>query len=441
VSKGEVYMKTNKSLLADRNQHIPQGPFNVHPIFVEKAKGAILTDVEGKEYIDFAGGIGVNNVGHCNEEVLKAVQDQIQKYIHTCFHVVMYEPYVELAKRLNEITPGNFPKKTMFVNSGAEAVENAVKIARHATGRQSTIAFEDAFHGRTLLALSLTSKMKPYKYGFAPYAPEIYRMPYAYCYRCAFGLEYPSCEIRCAYFLRDFFHTHISAEQVAALIVEPVLGEGGFVVPPKEYFKILHKICQDNGIVFIADEVQTGFGRTGKMFAMEHYEVAPDIITLAKSIAGGFPLSAVTGKAELMDHPQVGGLGGTYAGNPVACRAALAVLDQFEKKNLLTRGEQIGKKVLEKFLEFKEIYSVIGDVRGLGAMVGMELVTDRKTKEPATTLTKQLVAICRDKGLLMISAGTHSNIIRPLMPLVITDEQLERGLSIIEESLSELSLT
>ncbi|MBM4351115.1 MAG: 4-aminobutyrate--2-oxoglutarate transaminase [Deltaproteobacteria bacterium] len=434
-------MKTNKSLLADRNQHIPQGPFNVHPIFVEKAKGAILTDVEGNEYIDFAGGIGVNNVGHCNEEVLKAVQDQIQKYIHTCFHVVMYEPYVELAKRLNEITPGNFPKKTMFVNSGAEAVENAVKIARHATGRQSTIAFEDAFHGRTLLALSLTSKMKPYKYGFAPYAPEIYRMPYAYCYRCAFGLEYPSCEIRCAYFLRDFFHTHICSEQVAALIVEPVLGEGGFVVPPKEYFKILHKICQDNGIVFIADEVQTGFGRTGKMFAMEYYEVAPDIITLAKSIAGGFPLGAITGKAELMDHPQVGGLGGTYAGNPVACRAALAVLDQFEKKNLLTRAEQIGKRVSEKFLEFKEIYSVIGDVRGLGAMVGMELVTDRKTKEPATTLTKQLVTICRDKGLLMISAGTHSNIIRPLMPLVITDEQLERGLSIIEESLSEFSLT
>jgi len=434
-------MKTNKSLLADRNQHIPQGPFNVHPIFVEKAKGAILTDVEGNEYIDFAGGIGVNNVGHCNEEVLKAVQDQIQKYIHTCFHVVMYEPYVELAKRLNEITPGNFPKKTMFVNSGAEAVENAVKIARHATGRQSTIAFEDAFHGRTLLALSLTSKMKPYKYGFAPYAPEIYRMPYAYCYRCAFGLEYPSCEIRCAYFLRDFFHTHICSEQVAALIVEPVLGEGGFVVPPKEYFKILHKICQDNGIVFIADEVQTGFGRTGKMFAMEHYEVAPDILVTAKSIAGGFPLSAITGKAELMDHPQVGGLGGTYAGNPVACRAALAVLDQFEKKNLLTRAEQIGKRVSEKFLEFKEIYSVIGDVRGLGAMVGMELVTDRKTKEPATTLTKQLVTICRDKGLLMISAGTHSNIIRPLMPLVITDEQLERGLSIIEESLSEFSLT
>jgi 4-aminobutyrate aminotransferase/(S)-3-amino-2-methylpropionate transaminase len=280
--------------------------------------------------------------------------------------------------------------------------------------------------------------MKPYKFGFAPYAPEIYRMPYAYCYRCAFGLEYPSCEIRCAYFLRDFFHTHISSEQVAALIVEPVLGEGGFVVPPKEYFKVLYKICQDNGIVFIADEVQTGFGRTGKMFAMEHYEVEPDIIVMAKSMAGGLPLSAITGRADLMDHPQVGGLGGTYAGNPVACRAALAVLEQFEGKDILSRAEEIGKKVLQRFREIQERFSVVGDVRGLGAMVGMELVVDRKTKEPATTLTKQLVDRCREKGLLMISAGTHSNIIRPLMPLVITDEQLEQGLSMIEEGLSEL---
>ena len=433
-------MKTNSSLLAERNQHIPQGPFNVHPIFVQKAKGALITDEEGKEYIDFAGGIGVNNVGHCNEEVMKAVQDQMQKYIHTCFHVVMYEPYVELAKRLNEITPGDFPKKTMFVNSGAEAVENAIKIARHATGRSAIIAFEDAFHGRTLLALSLTSKMKPYKSGFAPYAPEIYRMPYAYCYRCAFGLEYPSCEIRCAYFLRDFFHTHISSEQVAALIVEPVLGEGGFVVPPKQYFKILYKICQENGIVFIADEVQTGFGRTARMFAMEHYEVQPDIVVMAKSMAGGFPLSAVTGRTELMDHPQVGGLGGTFAGNPVSCRAALAVLDQFEKKDLLSRAEKIGKKVLQRFREIQERFSVVGDVRGLGAMVGMELVVDRKTKEPATALTKQLVNRSREKRLLMISAGTHSNIIRPLMPLIITDEELDRGLSVIEESIAELSL-
>jgi 4-aminobutyrate aminotransferase/(S)-3-amino-2-methylpropionate transaminase len=349
----------------------------------------------------------------------------------------MYESYIELAKRLNAMTPGTFPKKTMLVNSGAEAVENAIKIARHATGRPSVIAFEDAFHGRTLLALSLTSKMKPYKFGFAPYAPEIYRMPYAYCYRCAFGLEYPSCEVHCAYFLREFFNTHISAEQVAALIVEPVLGEGGFVVPPREYFKVLKKICEENGIIFISDEVQTGFGRTAKMFATEHYEIEPDITVMAKSIAGGFPLSAVTGRAELMDHPQVGGLGGTFAGNPVACRAALAVLDQFEKKNLLVRGEKIGKKVMEKFKELQQQHEVIGDVRGLGAMVGMELVVDRKTKEPATAFTKKLINLCREKGLLMISAGTHSNIIRPLMPLVISDEQLERGLSIIEKNLNE----
>jgi 4-aminobutyrate aminotransferase/(S)-3-amino-2-methylpropionate transaminase len=433
-----VSKKTNEALLAERNKHIPQGPFNTHPIFAAKAKGALITDVEGKEYIDFAGGIGVNNIGHCDEEVLKAVHDQIDKYIHTCFHVVMYESYVELAKRLNSLTPGNFPKKTMFANSGAEAVENAIKIARHATGRTATIAFEDAFHGRTLLALSLTSKTKPYKYGFAPFVPEVYRMPYAYCYRCAFNLEYPSCEIRCAYFLKEFFNTYVPAEQVAALIVEPVLGEGGFVAPPKEYFKVLKKICQDNGIIFIADEIQTGFGRTARMFAMEHYDVAPDLTTMSKSMAAGFPLSAITGKAELMDHPQVGGLGGTFGGNPVSCRAALAVLDQFEKKDLLTKAKGIGEKVMRRFKEFYDEYPIVGDVRGLGAMVGMELVADRKTKEPAAALTKRLIDTCRDKGLLMISAGTHSNIIRPLMPLVITDEQLERGLSIIEEGLQQV---
>jgi 4-aminobutyrate aminotransferase/(S)-3-amino-2-methylpropionate transaminase len=432
-------MKTNESLLAERNKHIPQGPFNTHPIFAARAKGALITDVEGKEYIDFAGGIGVANAGHCDEEVVKAIKDQADQYIHTCFHVVMYESYVELAKRINEITPGSFPKKTMFANSGAEAVENAIKIARHATGRPAVIAFEDAFHGRTLLAMTLTSKTKPYKFGFGPYAPEIYRMPYAYCYRCAYGLEYPSCELYCAYAFKEFFATHIPSEQVAAVIAEPVLGEGGFVVPPKEYFKVLQKICQDNGIVFIADEVQTGFGRTAKMFAIEHYEVVPDMMVMAKSMAGGLPLSAITGRAELMDHPQVGGLGGTFAGNPLACRAGLAVLEQFGKKKLLSKGEKIGKKVMDRFKEFQEKHPVIGDVRGLGAMVAMELVVDRTTKEPATTLTKQLVTKCREKGLLMISAGTHSNIIRPLMPLVITDEQLEKGLKIIGEALDELS--
>jgi len=325
----------------------------------------------------------------------------------------------------------------MFANSGAEAVENGIKIARHATGRTATIAFEDAFHARTLLALSLTSKMKHYEFGFAPYAAEIYRMPYAHCYRCAFDLAYPSCEIRCAYFLKDFFSNHISAEQVAALIVEPVLGEGGFVVPPVECFKTLFKICKDNGIVFTADEIQTGFGRAARMFAIEHYEVEADIIVMTKSMAGGLPLSAITGRAELMEHPQVGGLG-NLCWQSGGLWASLAVLDQFEKKNLLRRAEQIGKRVLERFKEFQERHPVVGDVRGLGAMVGMELVKDRKTKEPATALTKQLINRCRERGLLMISAGTYSNIIRPLMPLVITDEQLEKGLSIVEESLNEI---
>jgi 4-aminobutyrate aminotransferase/(S)-3-amino-2-methylpropionate transaminase len=419
-------------------EEIPRGVANTHPIFAERANGAIIVDVEGKEYIDFAGGVGVLNAGHCNEKVVEGIEKQIHKYIHMCFHMVMYEPYLELAKKLNKIVPGNFKKKTMFVNSGAEAVENAVKIARHATGRPATICFEGGFHGRTLMALTLTSKVKPFKLGFAPFAPEFYRIPYAYCYRCAFGLEYPSCEMKCAYSLKDFFASQVPAEHVAALVVEPVLGEGGFVVPPKEYLKILHKICQDHGIIFVADEVQTGFGRTGKMFAVEHFDVTPDILIMAKSIAGGLPLSAVTGKAELMDHSQEGGLGGTFSGNPVCCQAALAVLDVFEKTKLLFRAEQVGKKCIERFTEFKKHFEIVGDVRGLGAMVGMELVLNRETKEPATAFAKRLTEICRGKGLLLISAGIHSNIVRLLAPLVITDDQLEKGLSIIEEGLRDL---
>jgi len=434
----EEKMGKNAELLSERMKHVPQGPATAHPIFAAKAKGALITDVEDKEYIDFTGGIGVLNVGHCNEDVLAAAQEQMQKFIHTCFHVAMYESYVKLAKKLNEITPGDFPKKTMFVNSGAEAVENAIKVARHATGKSAIIAFEDAFHGRTLLALSLTSKAKPFKVGFGPYAPEIYRMPYAYCYRCAYDLEYPSCELHCAHCLKEFFNTHVAAEQVAALIVEPVLGEGGFVPPPKGFLNILHDTCKENGIVFILDEIQSGFGRTGKLFASEHFDVAPDVMVMAKSIAGGFPLSAVTGKAELMDHPQVGGLGGTYSGNPVSCSAGLAVVEYIEKNNLLARAQKVGERVFSQFQSFKERYPVVGDVRGLGAMVGMELVVDRKTKEHATAYTKKVVDFCREKGLLMMSAGTHSNIIRPLMPLVIPDDLLERGLAIIGDALETI---
>ncbi len=431
-------MSKTEDLLRAREESVPRGPFHVTPFFAAEAKGAVIKDVEGREFIDFAGGIGVMNVGHCAEGVVEAIKDQAERFTHTCFHVVMYEPYVELARKMNQITPGRFSKKTMFVNSGAEAVENAVKVARYATGRSALIAFEDAFHGRTLLAMTLTSKVKPYKYGFGPYAPEIYRIPYGYCYRCAFGLEYPSCEIHCADYLKEVFYTHISAENVAAVMTEPVLGEGGFVVPPEGWHRKIKQICEANGILYIDDEVQAGFGRTGKMFAIEHFGVEPDIILTAKSLAGGLPLAGVTGKAEIMDAPHVGGLGGTYGGNPLACRAALAVIETFERENLLDRAEAIGRKVMDRFRKMQEEHEIIGDVRGVGAMVAMELVKDRATKEPAKDETGLLVKKCYEKGLITISAGTYGNVMRILMPLVITDSQLEKGLAILDESLGEI---
>ena len=431
-------MSKTEDLLRMREENVPRGPFNVTPYFATGARGAIITDVEGREFIDFAGGIGVMNIGHCARPVVEAIKDQADRFTHTCFHVVMYESYVELARKMNEITPGRFPKKTMFVNSGAEAVENAVKIARYATGRPASIAFEDAFHGRTLLAMTLTSKVKPYKFGFGPYAPEVYRIPYAYCYRCAFGLEYPSCELRCADYLREVFHTHVSAENVAAVLAEPVLGEGGFVVPPAGWHRKIKQICEENGILYIDDEVQAGFGRTAKMFAIEHFGVEPDMITTAKSLAGGLPLAGVTGKAEIMDAPHVGGLGATYGGNPLGCRAALAVIETFEGENLLGRAEAIGKTVMDRFKKMQEEYEIIGDVRGVGAMVAMELVKDRATKEPAKDETGHLVKKCYEKGLITISAGTYGNIIRTLMPLVITDPELDKGLAILDESLGEI---
>jgi 4-aminobutyrate aminotransferase/(S)-3-amino-2-methylpropionate transaminase len=430
---------TNKELKQARDKHVPRGPFNVTEVFAAKAQGSTITDVEGREYIDFASGIGVMAVGHCHPKVVAATQEQSALFSHTCFHVVMYEAYVELARRLNEATPGDFAKKTILLNSGAEAVENAIKIARYATGRDAVIAFEDAFHGRTLMTMSLTSKTMPYKKGFGPFAPEIYRMPYAYCYRCPLSLEYPGCGVACADLLTDSFKNYVGADEVAAVIAEPVLGEGGFVVPPKEYFPKIKKICEDNGIVFIADEVQSGFGRTGKLFAIEHWGVEPDLLTSAKSLAAGYPLSAVVGRAELMDAPHAGGLGGTYGGNPVACRAALAVFDIVEEEGLLARAQVIGARIKDVFGSLAQELEVIGDVRGLGAMVALELVTDRETKEPAADLTKALVARTVEKGLVMISAGTYGNVIRPLMPLTTDDATLDRGLAIIAESLKEVA--
>ena len=432
-----MQQKTNKQLMQIRTEHVPRGPFNVTPIFVKQAKGALIEDVEGNEYIDFGGGIGVVNVGHCNEKVVAAIKEQADQYLHTCFHISMYEPYVELAKQLNEITPGDFAKKTFFVNSGAEAVENSVKIARYATKRQGILAFENAFHGRTYMAMTLTSKVKPYKFGFGPFCPEVYRIPFAYCYRCPFGREYPSCELYCAEFLEDFFIGNVAAESVAAVIAEPIQGEGGFIVPPPGYFKKIKAICERHGILFIMDEIQTGMGRTGKLFASEHYDVVPDIILTGKSLAAGLPLAGITGRAEIMEMPHVGGLGGTYGGNPIACRAALAVLDLLNAE-LLEKASALGEKVRTRFLELQEEFEIIGDVRGLGPMLAMELVKDPRSREPAPDMAKELVGRCFEKGLIILACGNFGNVIRTLMPFVITDEQLKKGLAIMEDGLSTL---
>jgi len=426
-------------LLAQRNRFVPQGPFNTTPLFAANAQGAVITDVEGRELIDFAGGIGVVNVGHCHPKVVAAIKDQADRFIHTCFHVVMYEAYGKLAEKLCQITPGDGEKKALLANSGAEAVENAIKIARHHTKRQAVIAFETGFHGRTYLAMSLTSKNMPYKFGFGPFMPEVYRMPYAYCYRCPFGLSYPDCSIACAEHLNYFFINHVPAETTAALIIEPITGEGGFITPPPEYFARLRKICSDHGIVFIADEIQSGIGRTGKMFAMEHWGVTPDLVTVAKSLAGGMPLSAVVGKAEIMESAQAGGLGGTYGGNPISCRAALAVLEVFEDENLLERAVSLGEKLKSRFDSIRNEFEIIGDVRGKGPMLALELVKDRKTKTPASAEAKALVKYCYEHGLIILNCGTYGNVIRTLMPLVITDDQMETGVSILKDGLRSLA--
>jgi 4-aminobutyrate aminotransferase/(S)-3-amino-2-methylpropionate transaminase len=422
-----------------RVEAVPRGVYHSTPVFSAQAEGALVEDVDGNVFIDLAGGIGCLNVGHRAQPVLNAISAQTQKYLHTCFSVSPYEGYIALAERLNALTPGVFPKKTLLVNTGAEAVENAVKIARAYTGRSGVICFEDAFHGRTLLALGLTSKTNPYKAGFAPFPSDVYRIPYAYCYRCSFGLKYPTCEISCASHLERVFKNVVAAESVAAVIVEPVLGEGGFMTPPPEYFKSLAEICRKHGIVFIADEVQTGICRTGTTFAIEQYGVEPDILITAKSLGGGLPIGAVTGRAEIMDAPVVGGLGGTFIGNPVSCAAALAVLDMIEDVHLNDRAKRLEAKFLERASAWQEQVPLVGAIHGLGAMRSVELVRNRQTKEPASEETKKIVQYCYEHGVLTISAGTSGNIIRILMPIVITDEQFEEALSVLESAIAKVS--
>jgi 4-aminobutyrate aminotransferase / (S)-3-amino-2-methylpropionate transaminase / 5-aminovalerate transaminase len=430
--------ETTDKLLRRRAANVPKGVFSVTPLFVKRARGAVLVDVDGKEYIDFAGGIGVENVGHCADAVVRAIKKQADEYIHTCFHVLMYEPYIELAEKLNAITPGDFDKMTMFSNSGAEAVENGVKIAKYWTERPAIIALDCAFHGRTLMGMSLTSKIMPYKYKFGPFAPEIYRIPAPYCYRCTLNLQYPSCALACAAYLEDFFISTVAADSVAAIIVEPVIGEGGFIVPPKGYLKKVKEICEKHGIVLILDEIQSGMGRTGKMFASEHHGVAGDITLSAKSLGAGVPISAITGRAEIMDKPHVGGLGGTYGGNPIACRAALAVIGILEEESFLEKATALGDKVRAELDKLASEFSIIGEVRGLGPMLAMELVRNRKTKEPASDAAKKVVQYCYEQGLITLSCGNHGNVIRTLMPLVIKDSEFERGISILKSSLQKV---
>jgi 4-aminobutyrate aminotransferase/(S)-3-amino-2-methylpropionate transaminase len=398
----------------------------------------MIRAIDGKEYIDFAGGIGVMTVGHSHPKVVAAIKDQAEKFTHTCFMVVPYESAVILAEKLCRIAPGTAPKSTLFVNSGAEAVENAVKIARYFTKRQAIIALEHGYHGRTQLAMTLTSKVNPFKLGFGPFAPEVYHIPAPYCYRCSFGLRYPGCNVACADYLNDFLKNQVGAECTAAVIAEPLLGEGGFITPPPEYFTKLTGICRANGIVFIADEIQAGSGRTGKMFAIEHFGVEPDMITLAKGFAAGMPLSAVIGKREMMNSVHPGGLGGTYGANPVACRAALAVMDIFGEENLLQKAQLLGKKIRERLTGWQSRFEMIGDVRGLGPMLAIELVKDRETKKPAAEEASALVKYCIDHGVVILICGTFNNVIRFLPPLVITDQELNKGLSVVEEAFASL---
>jgi 4-aminobutyrate aminotransferase/(S)-3-amino-2-methylpropionate transaminase len=428
----------SRALGERRAKAVPRGLSHGTPIYVAKAEDAWLEDVDGNRYIDFAGGIGCANAGHRQQPVVEAIREQLDKFLHTCVQVTPYEGYVCLAERMNQVTPGKFPKKTLFVNSGAEAVENAVKIARAYTKRPAIIAFEDAFHGRTMMTLALTSKTHPYKAGFAPFPGDVYRIPFAYCYRCSYNLKYPACDLYCARHLEDTFKRVVANEEVAAVIAEPVMGEGGFIAPPPDYFKVLVDLCHKHGILFIADEVQSGFGRTGAMFASEHYGIEPDLIVTAKSLGGGLPLAAVTGRAEIMDAPAPGGLGGTFAGNPLSCAAALATLDLFEKTNLLTRANELGDRFQRRAREWQRRWPIVGDVRGLGGMQAIELVRSQESKTPATEETKQITQHCYEHGLITITAGSYSNVIRVLVPLVATNEQMDEGLDVLESALADV---
>lgn len=424
-------MSTNSALLARREAAVVRGIGHSTPISAARALNAEVWDVEGRRYVDFAGGIAVLNTGHCHPRVMAAVREQMDRFTHTCFQVLMYEPYIELAERLNAIVPISGPKKAAFFTTGAEATENAIKIARAATGRSSVIAFTGGFHGRTIMAMSMTGKVVPYKTGFGPAQPETWHVPF----------PAPQNDVTVEdslKYLAFLFKADIDPSRVAAIIIEPVQGEGGFHQAPVELMRALRRICDTHGIVLVADEVQTGYGRTGKMFAMEHYDVQPDLMCLAKSLAGGFPLSGVVGKASIMDAANPGGLGGTYAGNPLACAAALAVLDVFKDENLVARSNMIGERLKARLHAIQQRNDLlpISAIRGPGAMIAFDVVKERGSDEPDAEMTKHITKRAYENGLILLSCGTTFSTIRILVPLTASDAVIDEGLDVLELALS-----
>lgn len=424
-------MASNESLVARRQAAVARGVSMVHPVFIERAENALLWDADGHRYVDFAGGIAVLNTGHRHPRVLEAVRAQLDRFTHTCFQITPYEPYVAVCEKLNALAPGKGPNKSVLMSTGAEAVENAVKIARAATGRPAIIAFSGGFHGRTIMALALTGKVEPYKAGFGPYPAEVYRAP--------FPIPLHGVTTDDAFdALAMIFKCDVAVDRVAAIIVEPVQGEGGFYIAPKDFMVRLRELCDRHGILLVADEIQSGAGRTGRMFAMEHYGVAADLYTLAKSIAGGFPLAAVVGRADVMDACGPGGLGGTYAGNPVACAAALAVLQVFEDERIFERAERLGERISTALDALAARHSEIVEVRRLGAMIAFELGEGGDPHRPAAELTKKLTVRARELGLILLSCGIYSNVVRILVPITAEDAIVDEGLGILAKAASEL---
>jgi 4-aminobutyrate aminotransferase / (S)-3-amino-2-methylpropionate transaminase / 5-aminovalerate transaminase len=430
----EVPGPNSRAMAARREAATPRGASKASAITIVKAQGAALTDADGNTLLDFAGGIGTLAVGHCPPNVVDAIKDQAEKLIHLCAIVGTYEPYVRVAEMLNEVTPGNFPKKTILLNSGAEALETAVKVARAHTGRPAIIVFEGAYHGRTNLTLSMTSKYGLFKKGFGPFAPEIYRLPFPNVYRRPAGMDEDAFIDDAIARLENALIAQVDPSAVAAIVIETVQGEGGFIPTPPRFLQRIRELCTEHGIVMVSDEVQCGFGRTGRLFAVEHYGIEPDLICMAKSLAAGMPLAAVTGRAEIMDAPHPGGLGGTYSGNPIACVAAIEAINMIRQPAFLQRATEVGARIRHHLLNLQREAPLIGDVRGLGAMMLMELVANPLSKQPASAETMQVISESLKRGLVCIRAGLYTNCVRFLPPLNITDEQLDEGMDVIAQA-------